>query len=108
MKHILFIRLVAAGLLVCSVPAFAVNLSHYVGYTIVAVKTIKGYVTEDGEFKTSFEGCQYGRKIVFDDNTYLTCNEYGYQYAYRPDAVLLARNGTWAMVVEGDSYDMRN
>ena len=84
------------------------GLGDYVGYVIAAKKTIVGYQNSDGKRADSFEGCDFGRAIIFDDNTYLTCSGYGYQYAYRPEAVLLVRNGSWKMVVGGSTYDMRN
>jgi hypothetical protein len=83
------------------------TLADYIGYTIAAKKTIVGWVDEGREKKgEAFEGCQYGRVIIFDDRTYLKCAEYGYQYAYRPEAVLLVRSGRIVMIVEDDAYDM--
>jgi hypothetical protein len=83
------------------------DLGEYVGYTIVAKKTIVRYVDKDGNGKDSFEGCNYGRKIIFEDQTYLTCASYGYHYAYRPEALLLVRNGSWIMLVDDESFDMQ-
>ncbi len=102
MKKLLLLGMLAAT------AAQAADLNRYVGYTIAAKKTIVGYVDADGKRKDTFEGCNFGRRIVFDDRTYLTCSEFGYQYSYRPDAILLVRNGSWKMVVEGSEYDMRN
>jgi hypothetical protein len=95
-------------LLAFAVSAQAVSFAQYVGYTIAGAKYIKGYVTKDGEFKTQFDGCDFGRQIVFDDGTYLTCTQYGYHYAYHPEAVLLVRHGEWVMIVDDKAYDMRN
>lgn len=92
-----------------STPALsdaADTLSDYIGFTIAAKKTIVGRI-DDGERDDDFEGCDYGRIIIFDDNTYLECAEYGYQYAYRPEAILLVRSGRVVMIVEDDAYDMR-
>jgi hypothetical protein len=91
------------------------ELENYVGYTIVGAKTIAGYVNSDGKRKDDFEGCEYGRTIIFDDGTGLKCSSYGYQYAYRPKAIILAKslsiNGTnfetVVMIVESDKYDMQ-
>lgn len=83
------------------------TLEDYIGYTIAAKKTVVGWVDEGREKKgEAFEGCQHGRVIIFDDRTYLKCAEYGYQYAYRPEAVLLVRSGRIVMIVEDDAYDM--
>lgn len=82
------------------------NLSRYVGYTIVAVKTITKSVDDDGE-ESSFKGCNYGRIIVFDDGKYVTCASYGYQYAYRPRAIILSNGSVMVMVVGNDVYQVR-
>src|SRR5689334_1095867 len=78
-------------------PAFCMAdlanaLARFTGYTIVAVKTIAGYVDKNGKKSDDFEGCDYDRRIVFDDSTSLTCSSYGYQYAYRPHAVILMKS----------------
>lgn len=82
------------------------QLADYVGYTIVAVKTIAKSVDDDGE-RTSFQGCKYGRIIVFDDGNYVTCASYGYQYAYRPSAIILSNGSRMIMVVGNDTYQIR-
>ncbi|MGH8402384.1 MAG: hypothetical protein ACRESO_03105 [Gammaproteobacteria bacterium] len=105
---------IALILMMLASTAAATDLSNYIGYTIAAQKTIVGYVDQNGRRGDSFEGCKYGRKIIFDDNTYLTCTEYdyayayAYAYAYRPDAILLVRNGSWVMIVDDEAYDMQN
>ena len=53
-----------------------------VGYTILSVKTVDG----------DFEGCDFDKKIIFTDGTYVTCMGYGYQYSYMPKAILLGTN----------------
>jgi hypothetical protein len=83
------------------------ELESYVGYTIVAVKTIAGYVDEKKGKKDDFEGCDSGRKIFFSDDTYLACSSYGYQYAYRPQALILSNGSRIVMLVDSDSYDIR-
>ena len=84
----------------------AYDLSSYVGYTIVAVKTISKSIDDDGE-ETSFRGCSYGRIIVFDDGKYVTCSSYGYQYAYRPRAIILSNGSSMVMIVGDDVYQVR-
>jgi hypothetical protein len=106
-----------AALLLAS-PAkadLASKLRKLMGYTIVDSKTIAGWRHEAKKEEGTFDGCEHGRVIVFDDNTVLTCAEYGYQYAYRPTAIILARPRTYGgktvydykMVVENEIYDMR-
>jgi hypothetical protein len=98
-------------------PAYADladKLDRLIGYTIIASKTIERWYDTD-EQDESFIGCSHGRVIVFTDGTALTCAEYGYQYAYRPTAIILAKEYTYEgkvyvdykMVVEDDIYDMR-
>ena len=82
------------------------RLSQYVGYSILGVKTIAGYSDKDGKSKEEFDGCDFGRTIAFSDNTYAKCAGYGYQYAYRPEVLLLARGGSLVMIVEGTAYQM--
>ena len=90
-------------------------LDDLVGYTIIASKTIDRWHDDYEKGDSSFNGCSHGRVIVFTDNTALTCTEYGYQYAYRPTAVILAKEITFQgksfydfkMIVGEEVYDMR-
>jgi hypothetical protein len=90
------------------------TLENYVGYTIVASKTIVGYRDKDGKSSDDFEGCDFDRKIRFDDGTTLTCSGYDYTYAYRPTALILMKSSEFqgrktaqaVMIVEDDAYDM--
>lgn len=89
------------------------ELEDLVGYVIVASKTIEGW-REDRKSEDGFSGCSHGRVIVFTDGTALTCNTYSYSYAYRPTAVILAKQFKFQgremydfkMVVEDEVYDM--
>jgi hypothetical protein len=105
-------RLLALSLLLPSFGASAgveSTLRQYVGYTIVGVLTITGWRDNDGTGEDgAFKGCKYGRVIIFEGDKTLKCTGYGYQYAYRPDAVVLVRNGMFKMLVESDVYDMQN
>lgn len=94
----------------------ASKLEKFVGYTIVQSNTID-FSVEDGKKEDGFSGCSHGRRIVFTDGTSLTCSTYGYQYAYRPTAIILAKplgnhGGRTIyevkMVVGDDVYDMRS
>lgn len=92
-----------------AMAGLADNLSQLVGYTIIDSKTIKGwYDADDSEIEGgAFKGCKYGRVIVFTDNKILKCSQYGYQYAYRPTAVILSNGSQYKMIVEDEIYDMR-
>lgn len=85
----------------------ASDLRRLIGYTIIDSKTIAGWYDEDGKKGDSFEGCDYGRTIVFTDNHVLTCAEYGYHYSYRPMAIILAKGSSYKMIVDDEIYDMR-
>jgi hypothetical protein len=61
-----------------------------------------------------FDGYSYGRVMVFDDETSLTCADYGYDYSLSPTAVILVKYFEYQgkefydvkMVVDDDIYDM--
>jgi hypothetical protein len=83
------------------------SLSDLIGYTLLARKTIAGYI--DNQKKgDDFEGCEFGRIIVFDDNTGVRCATYSYSYSYRPDAYIFARGvgPEMKMCVEEELYDI--
>ena len=105
------VGLVFGTVLLTGFPAaadLADTLQSYTGYTIVYSKTISGWVSEDGsEHGDDFEGCDIGRKIIFTDDTYLTCESYNYTYSYRPVAAILSNGTNVVMIVEDDAYDMR-
>jgi hypothetical protein len=70
-------------------------------------KQIASWVSADQTKKgDGFEGCEYGKYILFSDGTYLVCRGYGYQYAYGATVMLLV-NGSLIKMIVGDSvYDM--
>ena len=105
----------ALVLLPCPALAdMADKMEKLVGYAIVDSKTIDGW-SEDGKTKDGFEGCSHGRVIIFTDGKGLTCSTYSYSYAYRPTAVILAKQVSYQgrnfydfkMVVGDEVYDMR-
>jgi hypothetical protein len=99
-----------AALLLVTPSAFADladELSHLVGYTIIDTKTIEGWYDEDGKKGDSFEGCEFGRTIVFSDNRVLRCSEYNYQYSSMPTAIILSNGQQFKMIVEDTVYDMQ-
>lgn len=107
-------------ILLLTVPAFISgdctgNLEELVGYTIVASKTIEGWYDDDEREDGTFNGCTFGRVILFSDGTRLTCSEFGYMYAFRPTAIIFAKEISFGgkkhydikMMVEDEIYDMR-
>ena len=109
--------LIGTALLVASTYSYAdceSVLESNIGWTIVDSKTIDGYRKENGKKEDSFEGCEHGRIIFFRDGTSVTCNSYGYQYAYAPTAIILGKFVTYKgknltmlkMIVESEEYDL--
>lgn len=92
------------ALLACCCLAYPFDFSYVarqlIGYTILDIKIING----------TFEGCDFDKKIIFTDNTYVTCMGYGYTYSYMPEAIILGKNykGTLflKMYVDGELYDV--
>ena len=70
-----------------------VDISDYVGWGITFSGTITGYIDDEGQEIDDFSGCDYDRVLIVDYTKSITCNEYGYSYAYRPAVVILS-NGT--------------
>jgi hypothetical protein len=88
------------------IPSLAAcNLDRVVGYTLIAKKTIVAFVQDDKR-EDSFSGCQFGRILVFDDNTGVRCTDYNYTYAYRPEAFLFANSSDMKMCVEGEWFEV--
>lgn len=68
----------------------ASDFSGLEGWTVATVTQV-----ED-----EFEGCDFGRKIRFDNGWTLTCNTYSYTYSFRPDAAIFFKS----MQYRGRSY----
>jgi hypothetical protein len=108
-KFLAYCSFVAAMAGLSPAHAGTSELSRYVGYTIIAEKTVDHWISEDGQKKgDSFEGCEFGRVIIFTDGTFLRCVSYSYHYSYRPDAIILARGSTFVMIVDDEAFDMTN
>ena len=54
------------------------------------LKEFEGYLVVGSEEIDDFDGCELGEIIQFESMEYVICREYGYQYTYRPDIVILA------------------
>jgi hypothetical protein len=61
-----------------------------------------------------FEGCDFDRRIKFDNGWVLTCSTYSYSYSYRPEAVIFVKGfkyqgkSFWAVkaLIDDEIYDM--
>lgn len=58
-----------------------------IGSTLIAKPEITGWM-ENREEHDGYEGCRFGRILVFQDRTGVQCSGYNYQYSYRPQATL--------------------
>ena len=106
-KHCLF---TALGIVTFASEAIArceVDVSDYVGWQIIYSGTVTGYYSENGEEKDEFEGCEHGRVLIIDYSNVITCAEYNYSYAYRPDVVILSNGGLMKACINNDMYDVR-
>lgn len=105
------IRILAVGVAITANggPGYSIDsddLEHYEGWCIIAVKKISGYYDEGEGVEEGFKGCKYHRLIIFDDGTFVRCLEYGYQYKYRPTAILMSDGSSAIMIVGDEFYDI--
>lgn len=112
-----FIALLTA-LVTLPLPSYADisenTLEDFEGWTLLSVKTVRGYVDAQGQSQEAFEGCDYDRKIIFTDGTEVTCDSYGYQYQFMPKAFIFAKSyyykgdalTSFKMIVGGEGYDL--
>ena len=87
--------------------ACEVDISDYVGYQIVYSGTVTGYIDENGQEESSFEGCDYDRVLIIDYRKQVVCQEYGYSYAYMPDIVVLDNGSRRQACIDDEMYDIR-
>lgn len=84
-----------------------IDVSDYVGWSIIFSGTVTGYVNEDGSTEDSFEGCEHGRRLIIDYNKAVTCQTYSYSYSYRPDIVILKSSyGSYEACIDDEMYDI--
>ncbi len=81
------------------------DLDDLVGYTLIASKYIVGRIDKSARHD-DFEGCDFDRIIIFDDNTGVRCMTYSYTYSYHPKAYVFANGPLMKMCVEGLLYDV--
>lgn len=99
-RHIFLV--IVASLFASTVDAWCtVDISKYVGWTIIYSGTVTGYVNEEGEQEDDFEGCDHDRILIIDNSKSVVCVSYGYSYAYRPDIVILWKQHE----MDGETYD---
>ncbi len=65
--------------------------------------------------RDEFEGCDFDKRIRFDNGWTLTCGEYSYSYAYHPDAAIFTKafsfkgKNYWMLkaLIDDELYDMQ-
>tara|TARA_B100000749_G_C18261203_1_gene396450 strand:- start:83 stop:454 length:372 start_codon:yes stop_codon:yes gene_type:complete len=95
--------------IVLILPASAgcrLDVSKYVGWTIVYDGTVTGYIDPDGSRSDDFEGCEYDRVLLVDYNKAVTCREYNYTYSYMPDIVILTRGNRAIACIDNEEMDI--
>ena len=101
MKTIFKVLLCVCALSVSGAAFADCDLDDLVGYTLVAKKTISGRI-DDGKREDGYEGCVFGRILVFSDGTGLACADYNYSYSYMPTAYVFSNGSSLKVCVEGD------
>lgn len=84
-----------------------IDASDYVGWTIIYSGTVTGYIDENGNEESSFEGCEFGRVLIVDYNKQVTCQTYSYSYSYMPDIVVLKSGTSMEACIDDEMYDVR-
>lgn len=97
--------------LVLATPASSlackIDISRYVGWAIIYSGTVTGYIDENGQETDEFEGCEFNRVLIIDNDKVVTCAEYSYSYAYHPEIVILAKGETMKACIDDEVYDIR-
>lgn len=84
------------------------ELADLKGYTILGGFTITGWMDPDkGKKGDAFEGCEYGRVLILDNNLAVTCEEYSYSYSYHPRVVILGDGRSLRMLLGGHLYRVK-
>jgi HKD family nuclease len=102
------IMLAVTTLIFLVVPSLAFatcDFDDLIGYTLVTTKYVAGYI-EKGERKDAFEGCNFGRILIFDDNTGITCMSYLYSYSYHPKAYIFMNGTSMKACINDNMYSV--
>lgn len=103
--------LLAIGLTVASFVAAAAipedMLGSLKGYTILGSYQITGWRDTDGKKGDAYEGCNYGRVLILNYQSAVTCSGYWYEYAYHPNVVILSNGTSMKMLLNGNVRDIQ-
>ena len=96
-----------AGQLTLSPASYAGCLDQLTeGATLIAKTTIVAWV-EENQRHDGYEGCAYGRILVFSDNRGVMCSSYSYHYTYRPTALVFSGPSGLQMCVDNEWMQVR-
>ena len=106
-KKAFFLGALLAAISSSTLASCKVDVSRYVGWSIVHSGTVTGYIDDKGNEKDEFSGCEYGRRLIVDYRYQVTCSTYSYHYAYRPDIVILSNGSSKKACIDGEIFDIR-
>ncbi len=93
--------------LVAQAAAAKCNRDLPVGSQLLARKTITAWI-EQGREQDGYQGCTFGRVLVFGDRTGVACTSFNFQFAFRPQAEIWAvGGGGWLLCVDGNEMDVQ-
>lgn len=76
---------------------------------LIGEERYEAIVTDGRVFKTNvsgtFEGCNYGAYVSFDNGLVLACQTYHYHYAYRPEVRIIALGSNYTVYIDNEKYD---
>ncbi len=84
-----------------------IDISEYVGWEIIYSGHVTGYINNAGEEEDHFEGCEWGRVLIVDYNKSVTCGEYNYSYAYRPEIGVINNGYNLKACIDDEIFDIR-
>jgi hypothetical protein len=67
-----------------------------------------GYaVIIETEVEGEFEGCDFDKRIPFQNGMIFVCSEYNYTYAYNPDVLILKHvsSGDIKVIIDDEEFD---
>ena len=85
-----------------------VKEKNLVGYTIVYQGIVTGYIQNSAgkqEKSNSFAGCDFGRKIIFDNKYAVTCSGYSYHYSFRPNGIILVKDSYVQILIDAEIFE---
>ncbi len=80
-------------------PSYASELEYLAkqGYAVII----------ETEVEDDFQGCDYDKKILFENGLVFVCQGYSYSYAYSPEVLILKHisNGDIKVLIDDEEYD---